>query len=391
MVVVTGRAQKLLPGMLVDQGVYNFKFDRAGHVRAWFDWVLVDPPREATRGDLPEGGRRLSTLQRLAAGAPAQPRPGRPASVGPRVLSFGADPARSLALITKHRLQPRHSLALPGAKYSFSDVFPLGDGRVGALGVVEAQGTRTLALFWRSTSQGLFRLLPALNGSTGPTGDAWFDAMPRFDKGVDENALNLPPAAQSLLARLTTDAGAVRQDLSPSAVQRLLASVVPVYRSLDEYRAYERSDAHPRYHVRTLRICTAGGRLHARSQPDFTALLGQESAVNPLGGRVQVLRYASRDRRLEYRVHLDEQGKAWIGDVTLRTAPLNRFGLPLVVVDAGAALAPRWEYTQQIPAGLAGARHPQHPEYSSNWNQLRQRPELKDFYAQTGRPLPAAE
>ena len=387
MYVVIARAQRLLPHLFIDEGVYNFKFDRQGHVKWWFDWTLVDPVAEETAGPPPR--ERSGTPEPRQASSV-----GRPSRIGSKVYTYGPDTMRVEPLVEKLSLQPHHVVGFQAARYSFSDPFELGDGRLAVLGVVDVAGERTVSLYWRSNSQGVFRLLPALNARTRRTGDAWFDSMPGFDKGIDENALNLPSKVQQRLAELVTH-GQVRRDLTEADAAALLETLPPQYRTRKQYDEYEASEAHPRFHTRTKRVyrVTRGGGQYVAEplHPDYSKLLGQSKMVTPLDGPVTVQRFPSRDRTLEYTVLVDADQRIRIADVQLRAPPLNRFGVPSLFVDAGTLLTPRWEYRFQIPKEHVGPAHPVHEEYASTWPLLRSRPEIKAYYRAMKLEVPGLE
>ena len=286
--------------------------------------------------------------------------------------------------MARMRLGFAHDVEVGGARIRTTDVFGMGDGRVAALAEVARDGKTSVQLYYRSNSQGVFRLLPALNLSQRRWGGA-FDGLPVFDKGDGEEHLTAPIVVEDLLQGLRPRRARLAD------VDALLHAAVPIYRSPAGYARYLAGPAKPTSQKIRL-FDRVGGEpvIRAPLRPDYRHPLSRGVAHSKLDGDVEQLRYPSRDGRLVYTLHVDRAGRAQIATVTAVDAQVNELGLPTRTVTSDAVTTPQWEYTFQIPDGMAGALHPRDRNYASSWRYLRERPEIRAFYRATGRPRPDA-
>jgi hypothetical protein len=316
-----------------------------------------------------------ATVQRLSLALCLWAALGSTALAGPRTL------ARALA---QARLDYRHELTISGTRYRMTDLFDMGEGRLATIAEIERGRDKSVRVFYRSKSQGVFRLLPALNlAERNLSGE--LGGLPLLDKGDGEEHLTAPLDLQDALSRL----GPGRKI---SSALELVKAAVPGYRSAKSLSDYRRSSVRPT--SRKLRLYdVVDGRpvIRAGLEPDYRRPLSVDRTRTGLDGVVERLRFPSRDGRLVYTLHVDGAGHAQIATVTVKDAAIGRFGLPTQTVTTGEVTMPRWEYDFQIPAGYVGGTHPRHRDYASSWNWLRKRPEIRAFYEATGRAMPGPD
>jgi hypothetical protein len=138
---------------------------------------------------------------------------GRYCLVSRQNTSYQGSP-EALEQAAKLGLEPKHSFELGGVTYRFSDVVNGRKERLFVLAEVRTQQSSFLRVFYRSGSQGVFRVLPMVL----PSG--------RFEKGSGSNTLSLPPEVQLELAALSRD-GKVRKDIDSDKAEWLLTNLVP--------------------------------------------------------------------------------------------------------------------------------------------------------------------
>lgn len=330
---------------------------------------------------------------------PRRARPGkapklsRPARGDGRELSgpprhHGADPEGHLKRLRENGLYPTEPVMVGDAVLKVGRLFDMGGGRVGAFVLAPgADGSPHLRLFYRSNSQGGFRVLPARNKGLSHAG------IPGYDKGPGESSLAAPSALETHFAAELLK-GPARTVSDPSD---LVDGAVPVNRSIEEYFRYEQDPGHVGKRVRAAPLLETGGVDPAAiriadpaKRPDFSVAIRQYRTVAELAGEVDALVYRSRDGSVEYTVLKDQSGRIWFSNVEFVGAALNEFGIPSQTVDAGALLKPRWEYEKQIPAQYRGAVNPRRPDYFDAWDYLRRIPEVQEWYRVQGLEPPGA-
>jgi len=122
-------------------------------------------------------------------------------------------------------------------------------------------------------------------------------------------------------------------------------------------------------------------------EPDFARGLverGRSSSAF-FGGRIDKFRILSRNRRVQY-LFLASPTHVWLGPPQLLTTELSSYGVRVHdVVAAEDAFLPGFEYHEdgasQIPAGFAGAAHPDNPDRADAAAWLEELPVVREFRA----------
>jgi hypothetical protein len=104
------------------------------------------------------------------------------------------------------------------------------------------------------------------------------------------------------------------------------------------------------------------------------------------GGRIVKVRIASRNRRVQY-LFLASPTHVWLGPPQLFTTELTSYGVRTLDVRAPEdVFLPGYEYHEedvsQIPAGFAGAPHPENPDRADASAWLEALPVVRAFRAQ---------
>lgn len=362
--------------------------------------------KDRVRQALPERlGGKPRTNRVPSADAPA-PKPGaaparavakpldKPLVVDDSVKHLGADPADHIDLINRHGLQPKHNVTVDNVNYSMSDPFDIGGGRVAVLGVVDDGTTQTLRAFYRSNSQGNFRLLPAQNQGLGRLG------LPGYDKGIGEHALNLPSQVDETLAKLVRG-NSTRTDIPEDAARKLFSGAAPVNRTPVDYMAYRDSPDFIGNNVQQRTIAPGAGKgrnarapgdvqLPPEHMPRFDeAPLRTYKTNTSTAGEVDAMVYRSQDGSLEYTLFKGQDGRVWVANVADAKAPITSHGVRQQAIDPGELDMPRWEYHQQIPDGFAAGNHPNMGNYYGDaWPYLRELPLIQSYYGAQNLPVP---
>jgi len=312
-------------------------------------------------------------------------------------IHHGADPEAHLAEVERHGVAPRETVVVGQARYRVGPLFPIGQGRLGALIHVEVGGKTYLRAVYQSKSQGAFRVLPATNRLP--------QFAPGIDKSVGEHAGSLPSEVDAVLARRLVDDG-VRADVDAKAGARLFEGAAPHNDNVLELAAYESSADHMRNHVTHEPIlegagCARPGRAarvsspaevriaDAGHRPDFTKLVRQYRTSTPLAGDVDALVYHSADGSIEYVVLKDAGNHIWFQSASRLGAKITPHGVREVAIDAKALCTPLWEYAEQLPFEHKGEAHAQDRSYVNAWRFVRALPEVQAWYEATGTAMPA--
>ncbi len=318
----------------------------------------------------------------------------KPMVIDDSVKHLGVDAKDHIDLINKHGLQPKHNVTVDNVNYSLSDPFDIGHGRVAVLGVVDDGTQKTLRAFYRSNSQGNFRLLPAQNQGLGHLG------LPGYDKGLGEHMLNLPSQVDETLAGLVRN-NATRTNIPVDDAGRLFSGASPVNRTPAEYMAYRESADFVGQGVTQRNIAPGAGKgsrsripqdveIAPEHMPRFDQPPVRTYKTNTsTAGEVDAMVYRSADDSLEYTLFKGQDGRVWVANVADASAPVTRHGVRQQAIDAGELDMPRWEYHQQIPHGYAGPAHPEMSQvYGDAWAYLRELPLIQSYYSSQGIPVP---
>lgn len=350
-------------------------------------------------GGTPRTARTPDVNAPRTTGAPAATRRAatpldKPMVIDDSVRHLGVDAKDHIDLINKHGLQPKHNVTVDNVNYSMSDPFDIGHGRVAVLGVVDDGTQKTLRAFYRSNSQGNFRLLPAQNQGLGHLG------LPGYDKGLGEHMLNLPSQVDETLAGLVRG-NKVRTDIPVDDAGRLFAGASPINRTPADYFAYRDSPDFVGNGVTQRTIAPGAGKGRNARMPQDVQVPPEQmprfdqppvrtyKTNTSTAGEVDAMVYRSADDSLEYTLFKGQDGRVWVANVADSSSPITRHGVRQQAVDAGELEIPRWEYHQQIPQGFEGAAHPSMGNaYGDAWAYLRELPLIQSYYSAQGLPVP---
>jgi hypothetical protein len=122
-------------------------------------------------------------------------------------------------------------------------------------------------------------------------------------------------------------------------------------------------------------------------EPDFARGVLERGVSSSafFGGRIEKVRILARNRRVQY-LFLASPTHAWLGPPQLLTTELSSFGVRTLDVAADEdAFLPGFEYHEegasQIPAGFAGAPHPENPDRADAAAWLEALPVIREFRA----------
>ena len=307
--------------------------------------------------------------------------------------SLGKPIGKGYEVARQRGLMPSQSIRVRGADdVKIGKFFQDGDGRIFTIAQVTVDGKSTHRVFYRSLSQSVFRVLPAVNGN-------------HYDKGIGENALTLSPEVQAALSERARSLDRRSLDtLNP----RELDGIIPV----DNYENYLRSSDHVSHTIgqstilrreikrdipnnsnnlryfanpRNVRIEYEGNR------PNYERHINSYRLSSPVYGEVTAYVYPSNNGRLEYTLLRDENNRVWFGDVGDRQTSLSPHGLRRDAIDTGDELTmPLWEYTNEIPQGynVGRERRGDGEQYSSTWGYIREMPEIRRWYRENNMRIP---
>ena len=295
---------------------------------------------------------------------------------------------RGFAVARERELMPSQSIRVTGADdVKIGKFFQDEKGRILTIAQVTVDGKSTHRVFYRSLSQSVFRVLPAINGR-------------HYDKGIGENALTLPPEVQ---AALSERARSLNRSSLDTLDPRELDGIIPV----DNYKNYLRSNDHVSHAIEQNTILKRkikrdipdnDGRYfanprnirieHEGNRPNYERHTSSYRLTSSVYGEVTAYVYPSNNGRLEYTLLKDENNKVWFGDVGNRQTSLSPHGLRSDAIDPGRELTmPLWEYEQQIPQGYNVDRE-KRGRYSSAWNYIREMPEIQRWYHENNMQIP---
>lgn len=297
--------------------------------------------------------------------------------------------------VIQNGLAPKHVVELARAgKLKVGDFFKDSSGRLYTVVEVEVKGKKAYYVYYRSNSQTVFRLLPAMNKGID---------KPQIDKARSESLLTALPELQAYLSNR-----AIASEVnSMSTVNPLeLEGIFRVNRTADEWLAYTRSpDFVDDQLVKVDRIVTDATRTERNAvhqtfpkpedvripilkQPDFKVEQRSYEIVSPVYGKVKAHVYRSRDGSIEYTLMQDSENRIWFADVGYSSTHLTPQGLRGRAIDSNDLTMPLWEYHAQIPASYGSARNPHNSEYGSAWNYIRNMPDVRRWYLERGMEIP---
>lgn len=358
------------------------------------------PPRERTGRHEPETRLVLGVVPEPLAPREVARRFRDLLAGGARLVPAGR--ARKRPKVLLERYPPRYELGLFGARYFLGDYryddavgFVVGYVRLGEPGT-EAAARIWPRVFYKDSSL-LWRVASHFVRARGEVwigkGDARVEERGGwvFRHSAEETA-NLPYELTFALDELSRRARRRRDDAAiPLVVRQAPRGRIEAYA---DFCAPRRAAA--------ARFRENGGRAVARFlckgdpsslrfargyEPDLARGILERgaSASAFFGGPVEKVRVLSRNRRVQY-LFLASPTHVWLGPPQLLTTELSSYGVRVhdVLADEDAFL-PGYEYHEdgesQIPAGFAGAPHPDNPDRADAAAWLEALPVVQAFRA----------
>jgi hypothetical protein len=268
-------------------------------------------------------------------------------------------------------LGPQHKVEFNGVSIVFSDIYRFNGSRLAVVGYTQAKGGVVARSYYLSQSQGLWRHLPAYSEE-----DGW------FDKGHDEDSLNLPIKAQAVLGELSKVPPLIIED--PSLVfygtARNLDHGGITYINEVEHEP-QRLDGNFYGGNPYLGKAVPPEQIkfaNPRQAPNFNQLGARWETYSPLYGQViKMEAYPSYDGRYEYLFGRDKDGRAWIAGVE-NGSKLTSVGVKENWITCGDLVMPLYEYEHQ--SGGYGSSSEQRGHYVQMWdNYLSKVPVIQDY------------
>lgn len=227
-------------------------------------------------------------------------------------------------------------------------VTPTDTERAFAYGFVEYKGITYLRVFYRSNSQGEWRLLPAYDNQ-----NHW------LVKGHSELSLHLSLKLQKELdriAKINPVIGFHSADVKkfalqtpdvynkgyaafgPVAEKELTAHVEKEGLKLDGNFYKTKADPLPKPETVTFN--------NPGHSPDFAKPITSWETSNDLYGNVTVEAFPSKDGKIIYSFYKDKRGRVWIGGAEVLDSELTQSGVKKQWVNLGILATPAYEYDQ---------------------------------------------
>jgi hypothetical protein len=317
---------------------------------------------------------------------------------GARLATVGAARARPERLLAP-RLLPRHELRLFGARFFLSDYrFDDAIGFFVGYVVLDARPDAVHPRACYKDSSLLWRVASHLLRDDGSTWIGKGDTRTEerggyvYRHSVEETA-NLPYELQPALDELSRRGPRRRDDLALALVVRTAprGRIEPYadFRA-PRLRAASRWRENGGRPVAYLRRRGDPGSLRFAPgyAPDFARGTVERCVASSayFGGRIEKHRILSVNRRIQY-LFLASPTHVWIGPPQLLSTELSSYGVRVddVLADEDVFL-PGYEYHEdgdsQIPAGFAGAPHPDHADRADASAWLEALPVIRAFRAE---------
>ena len=265
-------------------------------------------------------------------------------------------------------LQPAYGVKMEGREMCFSEPFKLANGRLAVLGYYAAGRTvMKVGSYYRAQPQGLWRYVPDYVRDTSKA-----SGIACLGQGYNEVSLNLPVELQEALAEIESRAGA--KALTNTNPNFFLVGTAKAYETVQDYREALangglRGDYYAEVAAKPFNHEGQAGAGHAAPQtlaisrakmPDFGRKMAEFRTHVSLVGEVRAEGFRSRDGQLTWLFFLDEEGRAWVGQVEMESK-LATMGLRKDWVVMGDFTTPLYDYSRQTggygdPADVKGPR-----------------------------------
>lgn len=284
-------------------------------------------------------------------------------------------------------LAPKYSFQLENAKINLSNPYEVAN-RTAVTAYVETDKGTNACSYYRSSSQGVWRLLPdyVAKHYDSKTALDW------FGKGYDEDSLNLPSETQYVLEQIIGQEQKI--PMQPINAEFAFAGTAKRYDSREEYhdnmihhtlrgRHYEEVDVSPAFSLGQVSREKAAPEtldLYGPSAPNFQITQNPYTINTELYSQIRVEHLPSQDNSLRYTFNRNARGQAWLGRIEIKEAPLSSNGLHTKWASTGDFGTPLYEYQRQSDGyGDSGDTH---GRYISMWrNYLSRAPLIQKYLA----------
>ncbi|MBR2589150.1 hypothetical protein IKE84_02320 [Candidatus Saccharibacteria bacterium] len=272
-------------------------------------------------------------------------------------------------LLAEVGLMPRFEIEIGGVKIAFSKVFKA-DVHEAAIAYVKINNTVKVRGYYRSNSQGMWRLLADYVGGNGEI--AWYGV------GRNEESLTLPLKIQKTLNEISARG---LHEISGVNTSFFLAGTAKRFNSKEEYRQliaenkmnsdyYKEVSAEPILNfgvLSTLKHPPESIDIDGDMAPNFRKQLDHYTMHTDMYGEVTVRQFPSMDDSLRYSMFEVGHGdymKAWVGGIEVN-ATITSTGLKSEWVSTGDVCTPLFEY--QTMTGGYGVPDGRNDGYESMW------------------------
>jgi hypothetical protein len=277
-------------------------------------------------------------------------------------------------LLQRHKMEFNHYFKVNNANYTFSDLFLLDqNGRMAVLFQVKIESGSYLRCAYQSNSQGVFRVMPAMN----------IGMVPSYDKGLGETSLDLPYRLQKMLSGMKLTRG----DISQSEGNELCKAAVHANNTREEWRSYQETLKQEFRVFSVLKEASNVGEFSEEGfRPDFSNEKDNYSFHSPVTGETGAFVYLSFNERLSYIVHQssgteEQYARIWVASIGDTLSEISKYGVYRDAANPGKLATPLWEYEMHIPVGLRkGHHHPEYPFYLLNWAEVKSLPIIGEWF-----------
>lgn len=280
----------------------------------------------------------------------------------------------TVAELRSHGLAPKTTFDVDGVKFAISDPYEIHD-RLAVVAYVQAGNGRFVARsYYRSNSQGIWRLLPAYL-TDGQGNVAW------FGKDVNETAITAPIAVQKQLAdisRQTPIKLAGSEESVFAGLSRDLTSGNPGTMVLNVDRMGQNLGLDTDALTKTGLLEPNKNKakrspenviLPEQLRPNFLKVISTWTQPTDLYGDITVEVFASMDKTLKYMINRDSKGRVWIGGIENNSKIDDKgIGLRRQWINEPDLTTPAYEYKAQA-AGYANFndRNGEYVDMSTNY------------------------
>ncbi len=317
--------------------------------------------------------------------------------------------AKALIAYRSENLPFKYSLQVGNIEYHLSDVFlDPHTKRPACLMLIERDGERYLRVASMSNSQGLWRVVLALNHpSLVEQLKEQGCLIPGMDKGNVNLNLFLPYQVQAHLCTALTLNHIMQLEGEPADL--VVPSSVRFNQTLTEHLLYQATLAMAGQQLVVddfmLRV-KPNDRLYSKSgsardgfRPphtvtprnpddniDYDRLLCRYLTEVDAAGPCLAYCFSSLNGSLVYTLLVDREGVCWPGNVEYSEVGLNSWGVPDKIPESIDWMMPRFSYPRQIPPGFAGNVCARNPEYQDTRRYSDSIPMIVEFYKRFGQP-----